>query len=185
LAAKAAGQQRFQVLTQVQKREAVAELSEKFSRATSVFVAGYRGLTVKQLEKLRGDLREGENEYQINKNSILKLASEGLDVEVLKQHFIGPTSIAISYGDPVSLAKVLVKYSDEHDQFEIKGGMLDGKALDEAEVAKLATLPTLLELRGQIAGLIQAPASKLARLLNEPGAQLARLVAARKDSLEE
>jgi large subunit ribosomal protein L10 len=176
------------VLTREQKKEAVAELSDKFSRATSVFVADYRGLGVQDLDELRGALREsgeGENEYQVAKNSLLSIASDGSDVAVLKEHFQGPTAIAISYGDPVGLAKVLVKYAEDHDAFEIKGGMLDGKALGEAEVAKLATLPTLLELRAKLVGLIQAPAGKIARLLKEPGGQLARLVAARKDSLEE
>jgi large subunit ribosomal protein L10 len=176
------------VLTREQKKEAVAELSDKFSRATSVFVADYRGLGVQDIDELRGALRqagEGEHEYRVAKNSLLSIASEGNAVALLKEHFTGPSAIAISYGDPAGLAKVLVKYAEDHDAFEIKGGVLDGKSLDEAELAKLATLPTLLELRGTLAGLLQAPASKLARLLKEPGGQLARLVAARKDSLEE
>jgi large subunit ribosomal protein L10 len=174
------------VLTREQKEEAVAELGEKFSRATSVFVADYRGLGVDDANDLRCKLREtGDTEYQVAKNTLLKLASEGSDVAQLQEHFSGPTSIAISYGDPASVAKVLVKFSKDHEVFEIKGAMLDGKAIDEGEVAKLATLPSLLELRAKLAGLLQAPAGKLARLLNEPAGQIARLVAARKDALEE
>ena len=83
------------------------------------------------------------------------------------------------------VAKVLVDCGKKIDAFELKGGYLDGKALDVAEVAKLATLPSLLELRGKIVGLIQAPATKLVRLLSEPGGQLARLVDARAKSLGE
>ena len=176
------------MLTREQKRDAVAELGDKFGRATSVFVADYRGLSVEEVRELRGKLRsesEGEYEYRVAKNSLLSLASEGHDAEVLKDHFTGPTAVAISYGDPVGLAKMLVSYAKEHEVFEIKGGVLDGKALDQAEVAHLATLPNLLELRGKIVGILQAPAVKLARLLNEPGGQLARLVSARKDALEE
>lgn len=176
------------MLTREQKRDAVAELGDKFGRATSVFVADYRGLSVEEVRELRSKLRsesEGEYEYRVAKNSLLSLASEGHDAEVLKDHFNGPTAIAISYGDPVGLAKMLVSYAKEHEVFEIKGGVLDGKALDQAEVAHLATLPNLLELRGKIVGILQAPAVKLARLLNEPGGQLARLVSARKDALEE
>jgi len=176
------------VLTREQKREAVAELGEKFSRATSVFVADYRGLSVDDVNDLRGKLREtpeAEAEYQVAKNSLLRLASVGSDVEELKEHFSGPSSIAISYGDPVSLAKILVKYADDHEVFEIKGAVLDGQAMDNSELAKLATLPSLLELRAKLVGLIQAPATKLVRLFNEPAGQLARVVAARKDALEE
>jgi large subunit ribosomal protein L10 len=176
------------VLTREEKKNVVANLSEKFSRATSVFVADYRGLTVEEVGELRGQIREGsdaEYEYQVAKNSLLRLASEGSEVAVLKDQFVGPTAVAISYGDPVSLAKILVNYAKGHDAFEIRAGMLDGKAIDQDEVAHLATLPNLLELRGKLVGLLQAPAGKLARLLKEPSGQLARLVMARKDTLEE
>ena len=104
---------------------------------------------------------------------------------MIEEHFHGPTAVAISYGDPVGLAKVLVDYAEDHDAFEIKGGELDGKVLDPGEVAHLATLPNLQELRGKLVGLLQAPATKMVRLLNEPAGQLARLMAARKDALEE
>jgi len=176
------------MLTREQKKDAVAELGEKFARATSVFVADYRGLGVEEQNDLRGQLRNaegGECDYQVAKNTLLRLASADNDVAVLREHFSGPTAVAISYGDPVSVAKVLVKYAKDHEVFEIKGAMLDGQALDESGVAKLATLPSLLELRGTIVGLLVAPATKLVRLLKEPGGQLARLVAARKDSLSE
>lgn len=174
------------MLTRTQKEEAVSVLNEKFGRATSVVVADYRGLGVKDIEELRSKLREateGQTEYQVAKNSLLKLAVGGSSSEVLTEHFVGPTAVAISFGDPVSAAKVLVDYAGSHEKFQIKGAMLEGKALDKGEFATLATLPSLLELRGKLAGLLQAPASKLARLLNEPGAQLARLTAARRDSL--
>lgn len=174
------------MLTREQKNQAVAELTDKFSRATTVFAADYRGLNVDDVNELRGALRgleDSECDYQVAKNSLLKIASKDNDVAVLHDCFAGPTAVAIGYSDPVSVAKVLVKYAEEHDDFEIKGAMLDGKALGDAEIATLATLPTLQELRGKLVGLLQAPAGKLARLLNEPGGQLARLVAARKDAL--
>ncbi len=176
------------MLTREQKKEAVSELGDKFARATSVFVADFRGLSVEDVRELRGLLRsesEDDFEYRVAKNSLLALAADGHDAEVLKEHFSGPTAVALSYGDPVGLAKVLVKYSKDHELFEIKGGVLDGKPLNKGEVKHLATLPNLLELRGKLVGLLQAPAVQLARLFNEPGGQLARLVAARKDALEE
>lgn len=176
------------MLTKTEKQDAVSDLGEKFARATSVFVADYRGLDVGAQNELRGQLRglgDAECEYRVAKNTLLKRAAEGSDVEVLQEHFSGPTAVAIGYGDPVSVAKVLVNYAEDNEIFEIKGAMLDGKSLDEAEVAKLATLPSLLELRGKIVGLLQAPATQLARLLSEPGGQMARLVGARRDALSE
>jgi len=175
------------VLTRAQKQEEVAELRDKFGRATSIFVADYRGVTVQEINELRSKLREGgsqDYEYRVTKNSLLKRAVEGTGAEVLVPHFQGPTAIAISYGDPVTLAKVLVDYEKSKEPFELKGGYLDGRALGTAEIATLATLPSLEQLRGKLVGLIQAPATKLVRLLNEPAAQLARLVEARRGSLE-
>jgi len=175
-------------LTREQKEEQVAELHDKFERATSVFVADYSGLEVKQIEALRGGLRKAaasESEFRIAKNSVLRLASVGGSVEALKDHFRGTTSIAMSFGDPVALAKTLVDYAEANEAFEIRGGLLDGQVLELAEISNLATLPSLDELRGKIVGLLQAPAGKIARLLNEPAGQMARLVAARKTALEE
>ena len=173
------------MLTRQQKEDQVAELKDKFERATSVFVADYKGLGVKQMEALRGGLRgaeASESEFRVTKNTILRLASSGGPAEGLQEHFTGTTSIAMSFGDPVALAKTLVDYAKANEKFELRGGMLEGEVLDQAGIATLATLPSLDELRGKIVGLLQAPASKLARLLNEPGAQIARVVAARESA---
>lgn len=170
------------MLTRQQKEAQVAELKDKFERATSVFVADYKGLGVKQMESLRGGLRQAEAsdaEFRVAKNSILRLASQGGPAEGLQAHFTGTTSIAMSFGDPVALAKTLVDYSKANEQFQLRSAVLEGELLDDAGIKHLATLPSLDELRGKLVGLLQAPAGKLARLLNEPGAQLARVMAAK------
>ncbi len=172
------------MLTRKEKEEQIDELREKFGRATSVFVADYRGIPVKKLEALRVGLRKAkasDSEFRVAKNSVLKRASEGGPVEGLKGHFKGTTSVAISFGDPAALAKTLVDYAKENEKFQLRSAILDGEVLDAAGISTLATLPSLDELRGQLIGLLMAPASKLARLLNEPGAQIARVVAARSE----
>ncbi|MAG31714.1 MAG: 50S ribosomal protein L10 [Deltaproteobacteria bacterium] len=174
------------MLTREQKEAEVAELKDKFGRATSVFVADYSGLEVSQMEKLRGGLRKAEaseSEFRVSKNTVLRLASEGGPAEGLKEHFTGTTSIAMSFGDPVALAKTLVDYAKDNEQFELRSALLDGQVIDTNEISKLATLPSLDELRGKIVGLLQAPAGKLARLLNEPAGQIARVVAAREAAI--
>jgi len=176
------------MLTRHQKEEQVAELHDKFERATSIFVADYKGLSVTQIEALRGGLRKAEgskSEFRIAKNSVLRLACEGGPAEGLKAHFSGTTSIAMSFGEPVALAKTLVDYAKENEAFEIRGGLLDGQMLELKAISNLATLPSLDELRGKIVGLLQAPAGKLARLLSEPAGQMTRIIAARKTALEE
>ena len=170
------------MLTRQQKEDQVAELKDKFGRATSVFVADYKGLGVDQMETLRGDLRKAEaseSEFRVAKNTVLRLASAGSPAEGLSEHFAGTTSIAMSFGDPVALAKTLVDYAKQNEAFEIRSAVVDGEVLGDAEIKHLSTLPSLDELRGKIVGLLQAPAGKLARLLNEPGGQLARVVSAK------
>jgi large subunit ribosomal protein L10 len=176
------------VLTRAQKAAEVEKLREKFARATSVFVADYRGLDVRAQNHLRSQLREkgaGEFEYRVTKNTLLRHAAEGLEVARISEHFHGPTAIALSYGDPVRLAKVLIGYAKEHEVFEVRAALVEGQPLGRAEIATLATLPTLEGLRARLVGLVQAPAAQIVRMVAEPGAQLARLVGARRAKLEE
>jgi large subunit ribosomal protein L10 len=176
------------VLTRTQKEEQVAELNEKFGRAKSVYVADYRGLNVSEADILRQRIRKegaGDFEYRVAKNAVLRRASADLDVAGLVDHFEGPTAIAISFGDPVGLAKILSDFAKDHEVFELKGGVVDGEVIDTAQIAALAKLPSMDALRGTIIGLLQASATKLVRLVVEPGTQLARLVEARKAQQEE
>ena len=176
------------MLTRTQKEEQVAELNEKFSRAKSVYVADYRGLDVAAADNLRQRIRKGgagDFEYRVAKNSVLRRASADLDVAGLTEHFEGPTAIAISFGDPVGLAKILSDFAKDHEVFELRGGVVDGEVIDTAQIAALAKLPSMDALRGTIAGLLLASATKLVRLVAEPGAQLARLVEARRAQQEE
>jgi large subunit ribosomal protein L10 len=177
------------MLTRTQKEEQVADLRDRFGRATSVFVADYRGLSVDRVNELRAKLRTseagGEVDYRVAKNAVLRRAAADSPIDVLTDRFTGPTAVAISYGDPAALAKLLVDYSKANEVFELKGAFLDGRCLAEEEIATLATLPSREELRSQFVGLLQAPATKLVRLLAEPGAQLARLVEARRSALED
>ncbi len=176
------------MLTRTQKEEQVAELNEKFSRAKSVYVADYRGLDVAAADNLRQRIRKegaGDFEYRVAKNAVLRRAVAGLAVADLADHFSGPTAVAISYSDPVGLAKILSDFAKDHEVFELKGGVVDGEIVDTAQIAELAKLPSMDALRGMIIGLLEASATKLVRLIAEPGAQLARLVEARRAQQEE
>ncbi len=176
------------MLTRTQKEEQVAELNEKFSRAKSVYVADYRGLDVAAADDLRKRIRRegaGDFEYRVAKNAVLRRAVADLDVAGLASHFEGPTAVAISFSDPVGLAKILSDFAKDHEVFELKGGVVDGEIIDTAQIAALAKLPSMDGLRGMIIGLLQASATKLVRLIVEPGTQLARLVEARRAQQEE
>ena len=165
------------MLTRAQKEEQVTELKDMFGRATCVYVADFRGIDVPSVNQLRRRIRtEGEFEYRVTKNAVLRLAAEGSEVAGIVEHFRGPTAVALSYGDPAGLARIMADFAKDHESFEIKGGMLQGEVVTSQDIATLASLPSMNELRSMLIGLIQAPASKLARLLNEPAAQLARLL---------
>ena len=170
------------MLTRAQKEEQVAELHEKFGRATCVYLADFRGIDVESVNQLRTRIhREGEGayEYRVTKNAVLRRAAAETDVAVLTESFAGPSAVAISYTDPVGLAKILVDFAKKHEVFELRAGVLDGRAIEPAEIGTLATLPSLDLLRGKLVGLLQAPATKLVRLVSEPGGQIARVLAAR------
>jgi len=160
----------------------VAELKDKFSRATCLYLVDYRGLDVESVNKLRRRVRkegDGKHEYRVLKNSVLRRATEGSDYAQIAEKFVGPTAVALSFGDPVGLAKILDSFAEENQAFALKGAVVDGALLERAEIAKLATLPSLDQLRGTIVGLLLAPATKLARMISEPGAGIARVVSAR------
>jgi large subunit ribosomal protein L10 len=176
------------VLTIAKKKEAVAELREKFERAKGIFVADYSGLDVEAVNQLRRNLRvegEGDYEYRVHKNTLMRRAAEGSEVESIVEYFAGPTALAISYGAPVGLARALVNYAKENQAFELRGGLLDGRSIDTGEVETLATLPSLDQIRAKLVGLIQAPAQKIAMVLCAPAGQLARVVEARRAAMKE
>jgi large subunit ribosomal protein L10 len=174
-------------LTRAQKSEQVETFREKFARSRSLFVAQYRGLDVAAVNRLRSRIRrEGQGQFEVHvvKNTLLRLAVAGSAAESAKPLFRGPTAVMFSFGDPVGLAKIVSEFAKDHAVFELRGGVVEGQPVTKAEVDVLAKLPSLDELRGQIVGLLQAPAGKLARLVQAPAAQLARVVEARRKRLE-
>src|SRR4029453_2951720 len=111
------------MLTRAQKEETIGQLREKLARATSVFVADYRGLSVRQIDVLRGKLREpGEAESRVTKNSLLLRAPADSPAAGLAANLDGPTAVAFSFGDPVRLAKLLVDYAKDPPKIRLKGG---------------------------------------------------------------
>jgi large subunit ribosomal protein L10 len=168
-------------LNRDEKKEAIGQLHEKFARAKTAIITGYSGITVEQVTELRSQLRKAKVEYRVVKNTLARKASEGTGLEPLKDHFVGPVGIALSYDDVVAPAKVLSDFSKTQDKLQLKVGVLDGKLLKPADIKALASLPSLDVLRGKIIGLLQAPASRMVGVLAAPGGQLARVMKAKAD----
>jgi large subunit ribosomal protein L10 len=160
-----------------QKADLVAELKNVFSETSVVVVTRNLGLTVAQSTDLRLRMRDAGAQFKVAKNRLALIALDGTRYSPIGDLLKGPTALATS-GDPVAAAKVAVDFAKTTDRFEIVGGAMGDTVLDVNGIKALAALPSLDELRATIVGLVQAPASKIARTINEPGAQLARVFGA-------
>ena len=164
-------------MDRAQKQQLTASLHQDLADMVCVVVTHQTGLSVAEATELRRRMRSAGARYRVTKNRLMRRALEGTAFSGLAPLFSGPTAIAFSR-DPVAAAKAAVEYANRNTKLTIVGGGLQGQLLDEAGIKALATLPSLDELRGRIIGLINAPATKLATLLQTPGGQLARVLAA-------
>ncbi|WP_310528907.1 50S ribosomal protein L10 [Nocardioides sp.] len=160
-----------------EKTAAVAEIVESFNEAAGAVLTEYRGLTVKQLRELRRSLGENAS-YAVVKNTLAKIAANEAGIDGFDDLLTGPTAIAFINGDVVEAAKGLRDFAKANPALVIKGGVLDGKSLDAAEIAKLADLESREVLLGKLAGGMLASLSQAVYLLNAPLAQVARLAGA-------
>jgi large subunit ribosomal protein L10 len=161
-----------------QKTAVVTELAERFAAASLGVVTEYRGLTVGQLNKLRRELQAVGATYRVSKNTLTRRAIKETAFAKLDALLRGPTGVVTTGKDPVAVAKILVRFAEQHDKLKISGGVLDGEPLPAAGVDALAKLPSREVLLAQLLGLLQAPASQLLRTIQEPGASLVRLLGA-------
>lgn len=160
-------------MDRAQKAESIEALKGVFEGAGAVVVTHYLGLTVAEMTDLRGRLRKEGASLKVVKNTLAKKAMDGAS-DGAHALFKGPVAIAYA-PDPVSAAKVVTDYAKTNDKFVVIGGVMGATVLDAKGVGSLATLPSLDQLRGQIIGLINAPATKVAGVLAAPAGQLARV----------
>lgn len=155
----------------------VAEITEKFRNSTATVVTEYRGLKMSELTKLRRDLGS-EVAYTVAKNTLVRRAAADAGVEGLEDLFTGPTAIAFINGEPVNAAKALRDFAKTNALLVIKGGVMDGKVLNSAEIGKLADLESREVLLAKLAGAMKAGLSQAAVMFNQLPSQVARLAAA-------
>ena len=160
-----------------QKADLVTELKNVFTETSVVVVTRNLGLSVAQSTDLRLKMRDAGAQFKVAKNRLALIALEGSKYSPIGDLLSGPTALATSI-DPVAAAKVAVDFAKTNDRFEIVGGAMGDTLLDVNGIKALAALPSLDQLRATIIGLVQAPATKIARTVSEPGAQLARVFGA-------
>ena len=157
-----------------QKKNYIKDMTSQFENSEAVLVTHYQGLNMKQLDDLRKQMREHGIQFKITKNRITKLALQNSRCKDLANLFTGPTAVALSK-DVISSAKILMKFSKENKNLKILGGIMGNDVLDVAEVAKVATLPTLEEARAKLIAILRSPAQKIASILLAPASKIAIL----------
>lgn len=148
------------------KIELVSEIKGKLEKAKSVVFVDYSGLNVAEADKLRKDIRKSQAEYKVYKNRLLIRALNELGISGVDAHLNGTTSVAFSYEDEVSAAKIIVDTIKETKKMSVKFGLLNGKVVDEAYVTTLSQLPTKEVLVAQLLSVLNGPMSGLARALD-------------------
>lgn len=146
-----------------EKKAIVASIAEKLQNSVAGVVVDYTGTNVADDTVLRKELREAGVDYFVVKNTLLKRAIEGTDLESMKDVLEGTTALAISKEDHVCAARILCKFADTHESFKVKAGYLDGKAIEVETIESLAKLPSREVLLATVVGAFQAPIASFAR----------------------
>jgi len=162
------------MMNKEKKQNYIKDMTTQFDKSEAVIVAHYQGLTVKQLDELRKQMREHGIIFKITKNRITKLALEKTKCKDLSNLFTGPTAVALSK-DAITSAKILTKFSKDNKNLKILGGIMGSDILDVVGVQNIATLPSLDEARAKIVGILSSPAQKIASILLAPASKIAIL----------
>ena len=166
-----------------EKKEVVAEVSERLAKAQAVVLAEYRGIPVEQITVLRSQARASGVYLRVLKNTLARRAVKGTPFEKLSDQMVGPLAYGIS-DDPVAAAKVLHAYAKGNDKLVIKGGAMPNQVLTAKEVGSLATMPGREQLLATLLGTMQAPVAKFVQTLNEVPSKFVRALAAVRDQKE-
>jgi len=139
---------------------------EKLDKATAVYFTDFLGLDVSSITELRSEFFKASIEYKVAKNTLLRLAAKKINLEGIDDFLVGSTAIAISYDEPTTPAKVLKKFTEDHNKPEVKAILFDGEVLKGSEYLKFASLPTEDELLTKLVMMLNSPITILAQTLN-------------------
>ena len=162
-------------MQKAEKQEFVKNFNETLKNKDFLVVAHYKGLTVSEISSLRQKIKSANSIFRVSKNTLAKRALKDTNFEVLNKLFVGPTSVAYS-DDPVSTSKAMVDFAKENENLKILGGSMSGKELNIDEIKKLASLPSMENLRATIVGLLSASQRSLMGILQANQSNLIRLV---------
>jgi large subunit ribosomal protein L10 len=172
-------------MNRTEKQQLIEGLHGEFGASPHAILVDFRGLSVPAVTEFRRRVRKTGSRYRVVKNTLALRAIKDTPLEGLAAKFERTTGIAYTGTDPVTLAKVLVDFAKEHPQLVVKGGVVSGSQMLDAEGVKaLSAMPSLTELRARFLSLLQTPASRLVRLLATPAQQMARVLKAHQERQE-
>ena len=160
----------------VKNQETVAKIKEELAATQAVWIVDYRGLTVKEIQELRRNVREAGASMRVYKNTLMHLALAESEMPTMDDLLEGPSAFVFAEEDPAAAAKVIKNFAKSNENLSIKGGMMDGAAYDAAQVEAIASLPSKEELIAQIAGAISGVARGLATTINGVPSGLAQSI---------
>jgi large subunit ribosomal protein L10 len=170
-------------LSKERKSEVVTQYETWLKESEAVVFTEYTGLTMPQIDELRAEIRKAGGEFHVIKNTLGKRAFEAVGLETPEEYFAGSTAIGIAFEDPPGIAKIIKDFGKLHEVVQIKGGYMGKQLMSAEELKALAELPPLPVVRGQLLGVISAPAAKLVRTIAEPGRSLAQVIKAHADAM--
>ncbi|MDJ0753123.1 MAG: 50S ribosomal protein L10 [Ardenticatenaceae bacterium] len=173
-------------ISRARKEELVTQYVDLLERSDAVIMTDYTGMGVKQLEELRVEVRKAEGALYVTKNTLLRVALEQVGKPVPTDLLNGQVAVGFALGEAPTLAKALADYADKEDIFEIKGGLFGDEVISKDQVESLAKMPSLDQLRGQMVGLLSAPARNLASVVASGVRQVVNVLDAyaKKDDAE-
>jgi large subunit ribosomal protein L10 len=172
-------------ISREKKEELVASYVESFAQSHAAIMTDYRGLSVADLQELRKRLRQVEGKYIIVKNTLAKRALQQLDLPIPQEMLSGPTAIGFCQGEVPAVAKALQDFAKESKVLQIKGGLMEGRALTTDEVSTLASMPPREVILAQMLGSVQAPANRVAGAVAGVMRNILYLLQAHVERLEE
>ena len=175
------------LITREEKQQEITSLSEKFGRSKAAFLVDFKGMDVESVTKLRKTLKPVNSEMKVVRNTlaIRALADHPTIKPVLGDKLVGTNAVVFAFEDPSAVAKALSAFAKDVEAFQMKSGVMDGAALNEAGIKHLATLPGKNELRAMLLGTLAAPMTKLLGTFQAVPGGFVRVVAAYKDTKKE
>lgn len=147
------------------KAQKVKDLNERLDRVELLVLSDFTGLNVSEMTELRTRLRQAEAEYEVAKNTLIRLAARKTQAEKLAEHFSGPNGLTMAYEDIVKTAKVLSEFAKDHQQLTLKAGLLKGQVIGPEEIKRLAVLPGREVLLAQLLGALETVPTNLVVVL--------------------